>query len=911
MQLTTPTLGHPKWRRYTNFTRNLPIRLTLLVVAIALAFAQPANAQDTIRTTYNAGILLEQYNEGAAVCSSWILVPGENMWNRGLRAFLYFISLVYAFLGVAIISDIFMSSIEQITASKEVIHTDPHSKQDVKIMVTFWNETVANLTLMALGSSAPEILLSCIETVNRLGKPAGVLGPSTIVGSAAFNLFIIIAICVYTIPATETKKVKEFGVFVITSIASLFAYLWMLVVLLWVSEDEIEIWEALVTLAFFPLLVLLAWGQDRGWNIKFNQKNKVVSAEMTDASGHTPSREAVAQLMRQHRQDHQGSGTADMPTVREITEMAEQAGGLKQRLSRAVYRINAIRMMTAKNTLLPRHRTKESHEEDMQLLAKRKQSTDFNAVSGSKDNNTATGGPSSTTSVDIQPVQPASRRASVVENVHGVLQFSSKSFSVLESEGSITIHIERTSGTEGRVSVEYQTQAGTAKPYEDYKEAQGVVTFESGETLKTIAIVIIDDNQYEEDEFFTVHLSNPTGGAALGKIAKTEVTIIDDDEPGELTFHTKEVSVVETEGEVVLTVDRVNGCDGEVSVLYSTTEGTAAEGREYMSVTNAVLSFSHGESSKTVTIPIIDESAYEKDVNFFVELGETQGGALQGATTKCKVTIVHDSKVSAMVDKVLARINKHNLNIEAQISTHSWAMQFREAMNPTGGMDDDDGDEDEEGSGDGEKSMSGPSHFDYFMHFLTFFWKVIFAMCPPTHYLGGWATFVTSLIFVGLITACVAELASLFGCVVGLDDSITAITFVALGTSLPDTFASKTAAEEEEFADAAVGNVTGSNSVNVFLGLGLPWCIASFYYVARGQKYEVPAGDLAFSVAVYMACACFALLLLFIRRVAVGGELGGPWRGVVAFLLVMCWIVYVVLTILRVTVGIMGGGGGD
>lgn len=27
-----------------------------------------------------------------------------------------------------------------------------------------WNETVANLTLMALGSSAPEILLSVIQT---------------------------------------------------------------------------------------------------------------------------------------------------------------------------------------------------------------------------------------------------------------------------------------------------------------------------------------------------------------------------------------------------------------------------------------------------------------------------------------------------------------------------------------------------------------------------------------------------------------------------------------------------------------------------------------------------------------------------------------------------------------------------
>lgn len=60
-----------------------------------------------------------------------------------------------------------------------------------------------------------------------------------------------------------------------------------------------------------------------------------------------------------------------------------------------------------------------------------------------------------------------------------------------------------------------------------------------------------------------------------------------------------------------------------------------------------------------------------------------------------------------------------------------------------------------------------------------------------------------------------------------------AITLVALGTSLPDTFASKAAAVGEKTADNAIGNVTGSNSVNVFLGLGLPWLIAAIYHFAN------------------------------------------------------------------------------
>lgn len=119
---------------------------------------------------------------------------------------------------------------------------------------------------------------------------------------------------------------------------------------------------------------------------------------------------------------------------------------------------------------------------------------------------------------------------------------------------------------------------------------------------------------------------------------------------------------------------------------------------------------------------------------------------------------------------------------------------------------------------------------DALIHFFSIGWKCLFAIVPPPHLLGGWACFVVSLICIGIITAVVGEVAGLMGCVVGLKPGVTAITFVAIGTSLPDTFASKKAAIDDRYADSAVGNITGSNSVNVFLGLGLPWCIAVYYY---------------------------------------------------------------------------------
>lgn len=98
------------------------------------------------------------------------------------------------------------------------------------IEVNVWNETVANLTLMALGSSAPEILLSVIQTVQDIYVEPPVLGASTIVGSAAFNLLVISGLSIYAVDE-EPKAVKNTGVFAITSTVSLFAYIWLYMVL--------------------------------------------------------------------------------------------------------------------------------------------------------------------------------------------------------------------------------------------------------------------------------------------------------------------------------------------------------------------------------------------------------------------------------------------------------------------------------------------------------------------------------------------------------------------------------------------------------------------------------------------------------------------------------------------------------
>jgi len=212
-------------------------------------------------------------------------------------------------------------------------------------------------------------------------------------------------------------------------------------------------------------------------------------------------------------------------------------------------------------------------------------------------------------------------------------------------------------------------------------------------------------------------------------------------------------------------------------------------------------------------------------------------------------------------------------------------------------------------------AYDGDGLLGLFLYLASLPWKLVLAFLPPPRLGGGSVCFFFSLVAIGVLTAFIGDIASHMGCCLGISKSITAITFVALGTSLPDTFASKIAAETEPHADASLGNVTGSNAVNVFLGLGLPWAFAAVYwsYFATTQEAEwrarysgepwyttdmpvgfvVPAADLGFSVAVFSACAVICLATLALRRLCLGYELGKAYVLPTVILFGFLWLVYI------------------
>lgn len=89
----------------------------------------------------------------------------------------YLLILLYIFVGISIAADIFMESIEEITSKVAIVEVVDENGAIQKVEKPVWNATIANLSLMALGSSAPEILLAINDVVTKLDETPSELGP--------------------------------------------------------------------------------------------------------------------------------------------------------------------------------------------------------------------------------------------------------------------------------------------------------------------------------------------------------------------------------------------------------------------------------------------------------------------------------------------------------------------------------------------------------------------------------------------------------------------------------------------------------------------------------------------------------------------------------------------------------------
>eukprot|EP00930_Biecheleria_cincta_P064239 TRINITY_DN497_c0_g1_i1.p1 TRINITY_DN497_c0_g1~~TRINITY_DN497_c0_g1_i1.p1 ORF type:complete len:862 (-),score=115.89 TRINITY_DN497_c0_g1_i1:178-2763(-) len=844
----------------------------------------------------NEALICEENGRGIALP----FFSDEWTWSSELRTVLYFVGLVWLFVGVGEASDVFMNAIEAITAKTKQMMS-PNSGHMVRVKV--WNPTVANLTLMALGSSAPEILLSVIELLGRR-MYSGELGPSTIVGSAAFNLLCIIAICVSAIPDGEVRKIKLVPVYCVTASFSIFAYVWLVFILLGTSPHIVEVWEGLTTFVFFFVLVLLAYLADRG---RFGG----VAADSDDHSdepvaqrrilGAEISAEELAKIEAHVRKVH-GAMLGDAEIIRLIE--AEWCGCAPTKpmqpppgASRRVAPIDA-----------PSHiATDDPKTPDDKIVAP------------------AQGSGSS------KVLQPQGKASRLNPPRFG---FAFDRFGILEKNTMVAVKITRLRNVEHMVFVNYKTRPGSARADEHFLHIEGSLKFEPGECHKEVYVTVAKG----VDEEFYLDLIDAATQETLA--TATLVIVNDSSDPGVIRFEEAEIPAVESlkEDVVDIIVLRTSGAAGKVSCAWRTEDHTAKADLHYKQA-SGLLEFEHGQMMASFPVHILSSGRFENTDMVRVILSNISGGAkfdssTDGGTDHCiSYVIIHPDPASQ--DRIARIHSAFTANWKKAKEVKSpwtvWKKQILDSFNLEDDDDDDD-EEDEEAAKEGadkgapgadenkeEESKSGGLRRYVKLGFTAVIftpWKIVCAiLLPPPDFCDGWLCFVSSLVAIGGITAIVGDMANLLGCVREIPDSVTAITLVALGTSVPDTFASKIAAEQDPHADASVGNVTGSNSVNVFLGLGLPWSMGALYWTLGKADSEwnaryagkdfaqewlegafvVEAGELAFSVIVFSTSAFACLALLAWRRRTFGGELGGPrkWARCSSALLVLLWALYV------------------
>jgi hypothetical protein len=199
-----------------------------------------------------------------------------------------------------------------------------------------------------------------------------------------------------------------------------------------------------------------------------------------------------------------------------------------------------------------------------------------------------------------------------------------------EGAGSATLSVtlSEASPTEP-ITVQWTTADGTATSPADYTAAEGALTFATAATgsalTQQLTVAIEDDNLNENDEAFTVTLSDAGGMGALIATGSATVTITDNEATPVLSI--ADATAAEDRRMIRFPVTLNPGSGAEVTVDYATTDGTAAAGSDFTAVTGGTLTFAPGATARMISISLIDDEVDEADETFTVTLSNASSNA--------------------------------------------------------------------------------------------------------------------------------------------------------------------------------------------------------------------------------------------------------------------------------------------
>ncbi|MBI2190952.1 MAG: S8 family serine peptidase [Planctomycetes bacterium] len=220
------------------------------------------------------------------------------------------------------------------------------------------------------------------------------------------------------------------------------------------------------------------------------------------------------------------------------------------------------------------------------------------------------------------------------------LAFQSGFSSASESDASPSIQVTLSRASGRTITVDYRVMGGSASGQGvDYTLADGTLTFQPGETARSLPIEVVQDVLDEADETIAVNLSNPSY-ADMGGISSHTFTILDDDPTPTVSFRTSASSAQEHLSPAEMEVFLSAPSGRKVLVDYTVGGGSAVSASDFIFY-GGTLTFLAGETSKTLSAVIVDDNLDEPDETLKVTLSNPSNASL-GSKTVHTYTIEDD-----------------------------------------------------------------------------------------------------------------------------------------------------------------------------------------------------------------------------------------------------------------------------
>jgi hypothetical protein len=241
----------------------------------------------------------------------------------------------------------------------------------------------------------------------------------------------------------------------------------------------------------------------------------------------------------------------------------------------------------------------------------------------------------------------------VIQDADAGISFTNSEISVFKNAGNAVITVvcsnpsveppvANTNATP--LSVNYATADGTALAGLDYQATSGVLFFTNGIGTNTINVPIINNSTVLGNHNFSVSLFNPTAPGQLGSPSRQVVTIIDNNSG--LSFSSPVYTVLKTDVSATITVLRTDYTNTTSSVNFTTVDGSAAAGTDYIA-TNGILVFTNGQTSQTFAVTVIANTMVQADKTVLLQLSAPTNGFL--IAPYVATLTIHDTTGSLVV----------------------------------------------------------------------------------------------------------------------------------------------------------------------------------------------------------------------------------------------------------------------